>query len=62
VAVDSVVTAGDSADVFVTVRKGEISYLERYSLVAAGPGGQWSAREVRIRGAMREYPVRAPEP
>jgi hypothetical protein len=59
VVVDSVVIAGDSAAVFVTVRKGEISYFERYTLVAIESGG-WSAREVRIWGAMREYAVRTP--
>lgn len=59
VALDSVMIAGDTASVFVTVRKGEISYFERYTLVAATIGG-WSAREVRIWGAMREYPVRSP--
>jgi hypothetical protein len=56
VVVDSVVIAGDSAAVFATVRKGEISYFEQYMLVA-GENGRWSAREVRIWGAMREYPV-----
>lgn len=58
VSVDSVVIARDTASVFATVRKGEVSYSERYTLVASAGGG-WSAREVRIWGAMREYPARA---
>lgn len=57
VSVDSMVISGDTAAVFVTVRKGEISYYEDYSLVSTLPG-QWSTCEVRVRGAMREYPVR----
>ncbi len=55
VTVDSVAVSGDTAAVFVTVRKGEISYHEEYSLVSGLPG-QWSTREVRIWGALREYP------
>lgn len=59
VVVDSVVVRGEAAAVFVTVRKGEISYFEQYSLVS-GAGGRWSTQEVRIWGAMREYPARPP--
>jgi hypothetical protein len=57
VAVDSVVVSGDTATVFATVRKGEMSYFEEYSVVRGQPG-QWSTREVRIWGALREYPIR----
>ena len=58
VTVDSVTLAGDTAAVvFVTVRKGEISYFEEYSLRSARPG-HWSVPEVRIWGALREYPIR----
>jgi hypothetical protein len=57
VTVDSMAISGDTAAVFATVRKGEISYHEEYTLVRGLPG-RWSTREVRIWGALREYPIR----
>lgn len=57
VAVESMIISRDTAAVFVTVRKGEISYYEEYSLSSGRPG-QWSTRGVRIWGALREYPIR----
>jgi hypothetical protein len=59
VTADSVIISGDTAAVFVTVRKGEIAYHEEYTLVS-GRTGRWSTREVRVWGAMREYPLRPP--
>lgn len=57
VTVDSVTLRGDSATVFVTVRKGEIRYYEAYMLVHPSPQ-RWALQEVRSWGALREYPVR----
>lgn len=57
VAVDSVVVQGERATVYVTVRKGELSYHETYSLVNPSPSG-WGVSEVRTWGGLREYPVR----
>jgi hypothetical protein len=59
--VDSVAVHGETAKVYVTVRKGEISYFEEYSLVNPS-ATRWGMNEVRTWGAMREYPVRPYEP
>jgi hypothetical protein len=57
VLVDSVRVLGETARVFTTIHRGEVSYCEDYSLVHAG-AGRWAVAEVRTYGALREYPVR----
>lgn len=59
VVVDSIVVNGQSATVYVTVSKGEMSYHECYSLVNPSPQ-LWGLAEVRSSGALREYPARPP--
>lgn len=59
VLVDSIAVRGETATVYVTVRKGEISYYEEYSLVNP-MANRWGMNQVRTYGAMREYPVRPP--
>lgn len=59
VLVDSIAVRGETATVYLTVRKGEISYHEVYSLVNPS-ARRWGMNEVRTWGATREYPVRPP--
>jgi hypothetical protein len=61
VLVDSIAVRSETATVYVTVRKGELSYYEEYSMVNPGPT-RWGMREVRTWGALREYPARPPAP
>lgn len=61
VVVDSVSVRGETAIVYVTVRKDEISYREDYSLVNPS-SGRWGMNEVRTWGAVREYPCAQPFP
>ena len=61
VLVDSIAVHGESATVLLTIRKGEISYREEYSLVNPS-ASRWGMNEVRTFGALREYPARPPAP
>ncbi len=56
VLVDSVVVLGDSALVFLEIRKGELRYREDHAVMNL-PSGGW-IREVRTWGAVREHPIR----
>ena len=57
VLVDSITVCGETATVHLTVRKGELTYHEEYSLVNPTTT-RWGMNEVRTFGAVREYPVR----
>lgn len=57
VVVDSIAIHGETAAVYLTVRKGELSYHEEYSLVNPS-ATRWGMQEVRTYGAFREYPAR----
>lgn len=59
VLVDSIALRGETAAVFLTVRRGEISYHEEYSLVNP-TATRWGVHEIRTYGALREYPARPP--
>jgi hypothetical protein len=61
VLVDSISVHDTTATVYLTVRKGEISYFEVYSLVNPS-ATRWGLNEVRTWGAVREYPSRPPAP
>jgi hypothetical protein len=59
VLVDSIAVRGETATVYLTVRKGEMTYREEYALVNPS-ANRWGMREVRTYGAVREYRSRPP--
>jgi hypothetical protein len=61
VLVDSIAVHGETATVFLTIHKGELTYREEYSLVNPS-ANRWGMKEVRTWGAVREYPSRPRTP
>ncbi|HEX6749447.1 MAG TPA: hypothetical protein VF092_19280 [Longimicrobium sp.] len=58
VRVDSVSVGETAATVNLTVRKGELTYVEEYHLVSTTGGTSWGLNDVKVHRATRTYFVR----
>jgi hypothetical protein len=62
VVVDSVALLDSSASVQLTVRHGEYTHREAFTLILHPGPGTWGVRDVRLRGAVQSSPPRRPLP